>query len=160
MDISVEVELRIEKSAHDVFEAIIDPIKMAHYFISSGSGRLEPNRTVEWAFADAGARGKVMVHDVDIDHRVTFSWPVAGRDRLVEIELLADSAATEVKIREGVYDAADINEVRSFGGQTGGWMNILCCLKAYLEHDINLRAGMITRGIREKVAQDAAASRR
>jgi hypothetical protein len=23
----------------------------------------------------------------------------------------------------------------------GGWMHMMCCLKAYLEHGINLRAG-------------------
>jgi uncharacterized protein YndB with AHSA1/START domain len=35
----------------------------------------------------------------------------------------------------------DEEGVKSSYGAAGGWMHMMCCLKAYLEYGINLRAG-------------------
>jgi len=32
-------------------------------------------------------------------------------------------------------------DIKSSYGNAGGWMHMMCCLKAYLEYGINLRAG-------------------
>jgi hypothetical protein len=36
---------------------------------------------------------------------------------------------------------ADEEGVKASYGNAGGWMHMACCLKAYLEYGINLRAG-------------------
>ena len=44
---------------NEVFAAIVDPAKMSHYFITSGSGPMKAGTTVEWKFADVGAKVSV-----------------------------------------------------------------------------------------------------
>jgi hypothetical protein len=34
--------------------------------------------------------------------------------------------------------------IKWLAGNTAGWANFLACLKAYLEHEINLRKGAFT----------------
>jgi uncharacterized protein YndB with AHSA1/START domain len=41
MNVEVNVKNRILKPPHEVFDAIVDPVKMAHYFIFSGSGPMK-----------------------------------------------------------------------------------------------------------------------
>ena len=43
--LQVITQLPMAKPAREVFEAIVDPEKMSHYFISSGSGRMESGKT-------------------------------------------------------------------------------------------------------------------
>jgi len=47
---------------------------------------------------------------------------------------------TLVKIVEGKWRPSDEGLQGSYGN-CQGWMNMSCCLKAYLEHGINLRKG-------------------
>jgi uncharacterized protein YndB with AHSA1/START domain len=39
--LEIKAAIQIQKPVNEVFEAIVDPAKMAHYFIASGSGRME-----------------------------------------------------------------------------------------------------------------------
>jgi len=61
MDIEVNVEDRVLKPMNEVFAAIVDPAKMSHYFITSASGPMKAGTTVEWEFADVGAKVSVDV---------------------------------------------------------------------------------------------------
>jgi uncharacterized protein YndB with AHSA1/START domain len=54
-----------------VFEAIVDPEKMSHYFISSGNGRMENGKTVRWNF-DTGAGLDARVDRIEPDRLVSF----------------------------------------------------------------------------------------
>ena len=59
MELEAKGEVRIAKPAAEVFEAIVDPARMSGYFISSGSGRLETGKTVQWTWGDVGAQAPV-----------------------------------------------------------------------------------------------------
>jgi uncharacterized protein YndB with AHSA1/START domain len=112
---------------------------MAGYFITSGSDRLEPGKTVTWRWADAGAELEVKVQTVEPDRRVVFSWQATGADTLVTITLTPiDAKTTAVEVSERGWDL-DEEGVDAYGQQTGGWADMLLCLKAYLVHGINLR---------------------
>jgi uncharacterized protein YndB with AHSA1/START domain len=142
VDLKAEGEIRVGRPVHDVFEAIVDPAKMSGYFISWGSGRLEAGKTVQWKWGDVGAEAPVKVLDVKTDQRVTFTWAPGVR---VDIELVPEGAeATAVQVTEGSWPGDDAG-IRRLAEQTFGWAHFLLCLKAYLEHGVNLRTGSITR---------------
>lgn len=48
--LGIKVALQILKPANKVFEAIVDPIKMSNYFISTSTGRMEEGKTLVNAF--------------------------------------------------------------------------------------------------------------
>ena len=143
MELKAEGEVRVARPAHEVFEAIVDPVRMAGYFISKGSARLEAGRTVTWTWGDVGAEAPVEVLEVQPDRRVSFRWGAGDHASRVEIELTPESAdATAVKVTEGSWPSDEAGIAR-LAGQTFGWAHFLLCLKASLEHGLNLREGSI-----------------
>ncbi|WP_286767641.1 MULTISPECIES: hypothetical protein [Sphingobacterium] len=50
--LTAKASIQIQKPINEVFEAIVDPNKMNHYFIKSSTGRLETDKTVEWTFPE------------------------------------------------------------------------------------------------------------
>jgi uncharacterized protein YndB with AHSA1/START domain len=139
--VSVDVRDRVLKPVHDVFTAIVDPAKLSRFFISSASGPLKARTTVEWAFADVGARLSVDVKDIEQDRNIVFEWTASGTKALVTIALEARGPnATLVRITEDGWPL-DRDGVTRALGQTAGWTDFICCMKADLQHAINLRAG-------------------
>lgn len=144
--LEVKVQLGILKPVHQVFEALVDPVEMSRYFISSGSDRMDNNKNITWRWDDVGVKLPVKVQQVVQDKSISFLWPASGVEALVEIELVAtDDTKTIVKITESSWPA-DTDGIARCLGQTHGWTHMLCCLKAYLEYDINLRTGGIIHG--------------
>jgi uncharacterized protein YndB with AHSA1/START domain len=139
--LKVKTETRISRPVHEVFESIVDPDKMSHYFITTGSGRMGSNRVLIWTWADKGARLNIKVRNVERDRRISFLWPASGVMTLVEIDLTpADERATVVTVTEMGWPN-DTQGISRLAEQTQGWVHFLCCLKAFLEFGINLRAG-------------------
>lgn len=144
--LEVKVQLGILKPVHQVFEALVDPVEMAKYFISSGSDRMDSGKNIDWRWDDIGVKLPVKVQQVVQDQSISFLWPASGVEALVEIRLVAfDYTKTIVKVTESSWPA-DIDGIARCLGQTQGWTHMLCCLKAYLEYGINLRIGGIIRG--------------
>jgi len=141
MNVEVNVKDRVRKPAPEVFSAIVDPAKMAHYFISSGSGPMKTGTTVKWEFADVGASLSVDVKEVEENRKIAFGWSASGVNARVTITLNAeDSNTTLVTINETGWPM-DYEGVKRALGQTAGWTDFLCCMKAYLQHGVNLRLG-------------------
>jgi len=136
--LQVKTKTAIAKPAHEVFEAIVDPEKMSHYFISSGSGRMESDKTIHWVFDGGGAGLDVKVQRVVRDRFVSFLWTASGVAARVEIEIVPNGSTTLVKVSESEWPADEKGIARCVE-QTQGWTHFLCCMKAYLEHGINLR---------------------
>jgi uncharacterized protein YndB with AHSA1/START domain len=51
-----------------------------------------------------------------------------------------DNQNTMVPISEAGF-REDLAEIKASCGSAGGWMHMMCSLKAYLEYGINLRGG-------------------
>lgn len=141
-DLNVETQREINKPNADVFEAIVNLEQMACYFITSGSGRLDAGQPVTWSWADHdGARLTITPLDIEKDRKVVFSWAATGIDTRVVIDLEpGETGTTIVKVCETGWPL-DKDGAASSLMQMQGWMHMLCCLKAYLEFQINLRAG-------------------
>lgn len=139
--LEIETAIGIQKSPHEVFEAIVDPSKMSNYFISRGSGRLEEGKQIIWRFPEFDFEFPVKVAKVETDRFVSFWWESDGIDLLVEMTLTPrGSGSTVVRITEKSRQLDEAG-LKWLQGNTQGWANFLACLKAYLEYGINLRKG-------------------
>lgn len=141
--LEIQVSLKILKSIHDVFEAIVDPEKMSDYFISKGSGIMEKGKKIIWQFPEMDMGFPIHVSKIEKDKYISFCWNdyMDNTETLVEITLMPkDENFTLVTITEKsrVNDEAGIRWLKA---NTEGWTNFLSCLKAYLEYRINLRKG-------------------
>ena len=142
MDVEVNVRERVLKPIAEVFDAIIDPTKLAQFFVSHGSAPLRSGTKVEWEFADVGASISVDVIEVVQDERIVFEWAAPGTKTRVTIRMQADDPSTTVVIINEAAFAMDEQGVKRAMGQTGGWTYFLACLKGYVQFGINLRVGL------------------
>jgi uncharacterized protein YndB with AHSA1/START domain len=139
--LEIKTALQILKPANEVFEAIVDPLKMSNYFISKGSGRLEDEKQILWQFNEFDMEFPIQVGKIEKDKYISFYWEMDNIKLLVEIKLtLRRLKSTLVTITE---KSRENNEsgIKWLKGNTEGWANFLACLKAYLEYGINLRKG-------------------
>lgn len=136
---TAELHLAIEKPPAMVREAIVDPDRMANYFISKGSGRVETGAKLVWEWSDVGAKTDVTVRQAE-DNKIVFLWGSADRPTQVEITLAARDGGTNVHIIEHPFELSEEGAKRAMG-QAQGWAHFCCCLVAYLEHGIDLRRG-------------------
>jgi uncharacterized protein YndB with AHSA1/START domain len=140
-DLRVDTALKIKKPAHEVFEAIVDPKKMSHYFISKGSGRLDEGMPVTWTWDDVGMHAEARPGKIEQDKFISFYGSPSAEETFTEIRLDAvGPSETVVKINETGWEKSD-QGIAMLARQTQGWSGFLWGLKAYLEHGINLRKG-------------------
>jgi uncharacterized protein YndB with AHSA1/START domain len=138
-DLRVETGLKMMKPAHEVYEAIVDPKKMSNYFISKGSGRLDEGKPVTWTWDDWHMQADARPNKIEPDRFISFFASPEGEETLTEIRLGAvDPSATVVRITESGWRKDD-HGIAMLARQTQGWTGFLFCLKAFLEHGVNLR---------------------
>lgn len=160
MELRFSVQTKIQKPVHEVFDAVYNPKKLSVYFTNGGSdGPLDEGKNVLWKFADHGAEAvtvPVQVVKTVKNRSITFRWAASegvydpktgslphpgGYDTTVEVtfEPLGQKE-TLVKIVEGEWRPTQEGLQGSYSN-CSGWMHMSCCLKAYLEHGIDLRKG-------------------
>jgi len=159
MDLKFRVAARIAKPVHDVFEAVADPGQLSEYFTTGGaSGRLETGATVTWDFHDFPGAFPVEVIAVVPNERIVLEWG-AGEGEAPNVEggeitdagyktrvtmtfkPIDDNSRTLVEIKEEGW-REEQKALEASYGNCQGWSQMLCALKVWLEHGINLRAGM------------------
>lgn len=139
--LEIKTGLQIQKPAHEVFEAIVDPAKMSNYFISESTGRMEEGKEVTWKFPEFEMKIPVRVAKIEQDRFISYYWNDNTHEQLVEITLIDkgnDETHVTVTEKSRNNDEAGIKWLK---GNTEGWANFLACLKAWLEYGINLRKG-------------------
>jgi len=158
MDLKFRVSGRIARPVAEVFAAVVDPANLSNYFTTGGAkGRLEPGATVTWDFADFPGAFPVDVVEVEKDRRIVLrwdahegavdheagSWQEGGYQTQVTMtfEPIDDGARTLVTIAEEGWRETAGGLAASYDN-CGGWSQMLCAMKAWLEHGINLREGM------------------
>ncbi|MFC7686421.1 SRPBCC family protein [Ureibacillus sp. GCM10028918] len=146
MNSQITTKLQIRKSANEVFEAIVDPEKIGHYWFTSSSDRWEEGKTVTLRYDEYNAEGLINVMEVELNKKIIFSWGTEfGEETVVTIILNElDSTNTMIEVKEAGFNEKDPEIVNKMLGQKEGWVYTLTCLKAYLENGINnLRASLI-----------------
>ena len=142
MEPKFQVQLKIRKPVAEVFAAIVQPEKLSGYFVQNSSGPLAEGKTVKWKFAEVDRSFDVVVKHVIENERIVFEWPAGegSYDTRVEMAFKPLEDGTLVQISEAGWRPTEAGFKESYGNASG-WMHMMCCLKAYLEHGINLRAG-------------------
>jgi uncharacterized protein YndB with AHSA1/START domain len=147
MALQFTVSGRIARPVHEVFEAVADPAQLSRYFTTNGAvGRLTTGATVTWDFADFPGAFPVHVEEVEQDRRIVLRWQAAvgdgePYDTTVTLEFDAlDDGRTLVTISEEGWRDDDAGRRASYGN-CEGWTGMLCAMKTWMEHGINLRDG-------------------
>ncbi|WP_437614414.1 SRPBCC domain-containing protein [Sorangium sp. So ce834] len=158
MELKFQVQTKVQKPVHEVFDAVYNPKKLSGYFTTGGaSGPLDEGKTVMWSFADfdGGKPFPVYVKQVIADKLIAFEWaasepgdggdgnPVNELPYNTRVEMHFEAlgpSSTMVRIAESGWKETEQGLQASYGN-CQGWMHMACCLKAYLEHGINLREG-------------------
>lgn len=144
MELKFRIQTKIQKPIAEVFDAVYNPKKITQYFTTeSASGPLDEGAKVIWRFADYPGDAPVLVKKMIPNELIAFEWEAmdGGYNTRVEIQfepLRADE--TLVTISEGTWKENQKGLAASYGN-CYGWMQMSCCLKAYLEYGINLRKG-------------------
>ncbi len=150
MPFQFTVSGRIAKPVHEVFEAVADPQQLSGYFTTGGAkGRLDTGATVTWDFHDFPGAFPVHVVEVVKDQRIVLRWGAAdgtpdqggSYDTTVTMTFAPlEDGRTLVSISESGWRQNAAGQKASYGN-CEGWTGMLCALKVYLEHGINLRQG-------------------
>lgn len=151
MELKFRVSARIARPVHEVFEAVADPAKLSCYFTTGGAqGRLETGATVMWDFHDFPGAFPVRVVEVVPDERIVLEWKANEPDE----ESVPDYRTTVTMTFKALDDGRTLVEIGEEGwretggglkasyGNCMGWSQMLCALKMWIEHGINLREGM------------------
>lgn len=142
--ITAKASIQIQQPAQKVFNAIISAQGMRNYFIASATGNLETNKTVEWKFPEFDEVFPVIGKEIKPNEYISFDWSGGEEGKLVELFLTEQAdGSTVVKVEEHEMQKTD-EGIKQMMQQTEGWANFLACLKAYLDHGINLRKGAFT----------------
>lgn len=138
--LEIKAKIQIAKPASVVYHAIVNPDQMANYFIEKSSGTMESGKTVKWKWPEFDELADIDVIKTDPDSFISFRWENGDRKTTVEISLEDKGDATMVSVVEKAMplDEKGLNWLK---GNTEGWANFLACLKAWLDHGINLRKG-------------------
>ncbi|MGM0876539.1 MAG: SRPBCC family protein [Bacillota bacterium] len=146
MDTQVTTKFKIHKPANEVFDAIVDPVKIGNFWFSSSSERWEQGKSVTLRYDEYEAEGIINVLEVEENKKIVFSWGgESDEETVVTITLKElDNASTIIEVNESGLNEDDPEIVNKMLGQKEGWVYMLTCLKGYLENDVkDLRASLI-----------------
>lgn len=158
MELKFRVAARIARPVREVYEAVADPAQLSEYFTTGGArGRLEAGATVMWDFHDFPGAFPVEVVEAVPGERIVLRWQAnegeapnveGGELQAAEYKTtiaiaFADlgDGCTAVEIAEEGW-RSDERALQASYGNCQGWSQMLCMLKAWLEHGIRLREGM------------------
>jgi uncharacterized protein YndB with AHSA1/START domain len=146
MEPTFRVFIIVNRLRHEVFEAVADPKELSSYFTTGGaSARLEQGQTVTWDFADFPGAFPVSVTEVVPDEKIVFRWKANEPDTDYELQVTMrfteiEEGRTKVEVEEAGWHSTEA-AVKASYGNCMGWSQMLCALKMWVEHRINLREG-------------------
>jgi uncharacterized protein YndB with AHSA1/START domain len=151
MDLKFEIHAKIRKPVAEVFDAVCDPEKLSRYFTTGGANApLREGTTVMWSFADAPEkyRGSDLTFPVKVTkvlhgRLIEFEWAASDGNYNTQVRMKFEPLGpneTLVSISESGWKETPAGLASSYDN-CGGWMQMACCLKAFVEYGINLRHG-------------------
>lgn len=141
-NLEIKASITILHPIETVFEAIVNPAQMCNYFIATSTGPMEEGKTVTWKFPEFDMEFPVKIGKVEKPFYISYYWnDESNNETFVEMKLEEkDQSKTTVRITEKSRNNDEAG-ILWFGRNTEGWANFLACLKAWVEHGINLRKG-------------------
>jgi len=140
------VQTRIMRPVADVFDAIISKEKMMKYFVDGASEDLQEGATIRWHWNHYG-ENPVTVKKIEANKFIELSldsaeWEKTSEEAydvavIFEFEEL-DEGGTLLSISEEGWKT-DADGLKGSHDNCGGWTHMAMCLKAWIEHGIDLR---------------------
>lgn len=139
--LEIKTSIKINKLPKEVFDAIVDTANMTNYFISSSTGYMKDGARLTWKFPEMDIEFPVTVGKIINDAYVSFYWdPVMdGEQTLVEITLKKEAESKTTVTATEKSKPNNLVGIKWLKSNTEGWAHFLACLKAWVEHGINLR---------------------
>jgi uncharacterized protein YndB with AHSA1/START domain len=135
--IRATVQMLIRRPAAEVFEAFINPEITTKFWFTKSSGRLETGKQIQWDWEMYGVSTQVDVKAIEPNRRILIEWD--GGDTAVEWQFsLRGADATFVTVTNYGFKGSPDEIVAQALDSTGGFTIVLCGLKAWLEHNIQL----------------------
>jgi uncharacterized protein YndB with AHSA1/START domain len=140
------VQTRIMRPVADVFNAIISKEKMMKYFVDGASEDLNEGATVRWHWNHYGENPVIVKKIVEnqlieltLDSR---EWDKT-KDEAYDVSVIfefeeLDDGGTLLSISEDGWKT-DADGLKGSHDNCGGWAHMAMCLKAWIEHGIDLR---------------------
>ena len=139
------VQTKILRPVADVFDAIVSSEKLGHYFVNGASGNLTEGAEIAWRWDHYGENTVVVrkvikneLIELALDSREWEKTLSEAYEVLVIFEFEALENGTMLSISEQGWKT-DADGLKGSHDNCGGWTHMAMCLKAYLEHDIDLR---------------------
>ena len=139
------VQTKILRPVAEVFEAIVSRETLKRYFVDGASGDLVEGERVTWQWNHYGET-PVVVRKIVRNERIELAldskeWKKTRSEAyevqvIFEFEELEDG--TMLSISEQGWKT-DADGLKGSHDNCGGWTHMAMCLKAHLEHGIDLR---------------------
>ena len=140
MDIQFQIQTKILKPVEEVFEAVVNPAKLSGYFTKSATPMKE-GETAVWSFYEVPDEFPVHIHKIVPNQLIIFEWNSHDSRTRVEMRFEPiDQKSTLLRISESGWPENQKGLKGSYDN-CQGWTHMSLCLKAYVEHGINLREG-------------------
>jgi len=134
LDIVTKMQVNVPKE--NVFEAFVNPNQIGGFWFSSSSERWEQGKTITLCYEEYNAELEVQINSIEDNKSIEFIW--GNHPVTIEFEGIGES--TVVTTIEKDFDTQDVEQLL---GQKEGWVYMLSCLKAYLEHNVSIRAAIL-----------------
>ncbi|QFT90618.1 hypothetical protein FIU87_18395 [Bacillus sp. THAF10] len=134
-------QMRINKAAHEIFEAFVNPEKIGNFWFSSSSQRWEEGKTVTLRYEEYDAQGDINIKEMIEDKKIVFEW--AGNHKVTILFVQEEKGGTIVQVKEEGFDVNNDNLIPQLLDNKEGWVYMLTCLKGYMEYGVNLRASLV-----------------
>ncbi len=126
----------IRRHVKEVFEAFIDPAITTKFWFTKSSGRLVKGNRVRWDWEMYGVGADVDVKDIEENKRIVIEF-----DDTTSVEWVFTARGeneTFVAITHTGFKGNQEEVVKQVIDSTGGFIIVICGLKALLEHGIVL----------------------
>ena len=144
-DMDFTVFCIFDHPAGRVFEAVADPDQLSQHFTMGGAqGRMLPDATVTWEFADFPGAFAVSVIEATPPARLVFDWPDHHGQGTNRVTFGFDEftpGRTRVEVSETGWQPTP-EGLQSAYGNVMGWTYMLAAMRVWLDHGIATRLGM------------------
>lgn len=133
-----EAQMLVRKPVAKVFEAFIDPVITTNFWFTKGSGKLEVGKKVTWEWEMYNVSTPVVAKEILKNEKIVFDWDEEPKTVEFNFRALSDGS-TFVTVTECGYKETGDELLAVIKRSTGGFTVVLDGLKAFMEHNINLK---------------------
>lgn len=137
--LTARTDMLIRRPIADVFDAFVNPRKTSMFWFTSGSGRLEAGKRVQWRWDMYDLNVDVDVKVLEPNERIIVNWSSGEAPTTVEWRFTPYSDdMTLVSITNSGFTGDEQSITQRALDSTEGFTFVLAGLKASLEHGVQL----------------------